>query len=157
MPPAPTQCRLAGLPRRPEGQPVLAAGPDPRRQRAQLEPAWEYQHRRRQPAIDDARQSDRGERRDVHHDAEPEGGGARRRDGQEIWSFDPAKYNNGNVVRLRNRGVAYWKGPRASGSSTSSGTASTRSTPKTGALITSFGNGGYIDLRQNLGVDPSRR
>ena len=26
---------------------------------------------------------------------------------------------------------------------------------KTGALITSFGTGGYIDLRQNLGVDPA--
>ena len=30
--------------------------------------------------------------------------------GKEIWAFDPAKYNNGNVVRLRNRGVVYWKG-----------------------------------------------
>ena len=30
--------------------------------------------------------------------------------GKEIWSFDPARYNNGNVVRLRNRGVVYWKG-----------------------------------------------
>ena len=32
--------------------------------------------------------------------------------GKEIWAFDPAKYNNGNVVRLRNRGVVYWKGSR---------------------------------------------
>ena len=30
--------------------------------------------------------------------------------GREIWTFDPARYNNGNVVRLRNRGVVYWKG-----------------------------------------------
>ena len=30
--------------------------------------------------------------------------------GKEIWAFDPAKYNNGNVVRLRNRGLVYWKG-----------------------------------------------
>src|SRR5262245_13674538 len=30
--------------------------------------------------------------------------------GKEIWVFDPAKHNNGNVVRLRNRGVTYWKG-----------------------------------------------
>jgi glucose dehydrogenase len=30
--------------------------------------------------------------------------------GKEIWVFDPAKYNNGNVVRLRNRGVVHWKG-----------------------------------------------
>jgi quinoprotein glucose dehydrogenase len=30
--------------------------------------------------------------------------------GREIWVFDPAKHNNGNVVRLRNRGLVYWKG-----------------------------------------------
>jgi quinoprotein glucose dehydrogenase len=30
--------------------------------------------------------------------------------GREIWVFDPAKYNNGEIVRLRNRGVTYWKG-----------------------------------------------
>jgi quinoprotein glucose dehydrogenase len=75
--------------------------------------------------------------------------------GKEIWVFDPAKHNNGNVVRLRNRGVTYWKG-----------TAGDRVfhfvrdrvyavDAKTGALITSFGTGGFIDLRQNLGVDPT--
>ena len=26
---------------------------------------------------------------------------------------------------------------------------------QSGALVTSFGNGGYIDLRENLGVDPA--
>ena len=31
--------------------------------------------------------------------------------GKEAWTFDPAKYNNGNVVRLRNRGVVYRKDP----------------------------------------------
>ena len=44
------------------------------------ERAWEYQHRRCEPALDDARQPDRGQRRDVRHHAEPEGGGAERRD-----------------------------------------------------------------------------
>lgn len=74
--------------------------------------------------------------------------------GREMWVFDPAKYNNGEIVRLRNRGVTYWKG-----------TAGERIfhfvrdrvyalDAKSGALITSFGNGGFIDLRQNLGVDP---
>src|SRR5262245_19384 len=29
--------------------------------------------------------------------------------GRQIWAFDPAKYNNGAVIRLRNRGVTYWK------------------------------------------------
>jgi quinoprotein glucose dehydrogenase len=75
--------------------------------------------------------------------------------GKEIWAFDPAKYNNGNVVRLRNRGVVHWKG-----------TADERIfhfvrdrvyavNAKTGALITTFGTDGFIDLRQNLGVDPA--
>jgi glucose dehydrogenase len=74
--------------------------------------------------------------------------------GREIWVFDPAKYNNGEIVRLRNRGVTYWKG-----------TAGERIfhfvrdrvyavDAKSGTLITSFGKGGFIDLRQNLGVDP---
>ena len=30
--------------------------------------------------------------------------------GEQVWSFDPAVYNDGRVVRLRNRGVTYWKG-----------------------------------------------
>ena len=31
--------------------------------------------------------------------------------GRELWSFDPAKYNERHaVIRLRNRGVTYWKG-----------------------------------------------
>ena len=76
--------------------------------------------------------------------------------GRELWSFDPAKHNNGTVIRLRNRGVAYWKGSdgerifhfvreRVYGLDA-----------KTGALITSFGENGFIDLRKNLGVDPER-
>jgi quinoprotein glucose dehydrogenase len=75
--------------------------------------------------------------------------------GRELWVFDPAKYNNGTVVRLRNRGVAYWKG-----------TAGERIfhfvrdrvyaiDARTGALIPSFGSNGFVDLRQNLGVDPA--
>ena len=74
--------------------------------------------------------------------------------GREIWVFDPAQYNNGEIVRLRNRGVTYWKG-----------TAGERIfhfvrdrvyavDAKSGTLITAFGKGGFIDLRQNLGVDP---
>ena len=75
--------------------------------------------------------------------------------GKEIWVFDPAKYNNGNIVRLRNRGVTYWKG---SGGDRIFHFVRDRVyavDAKTGALITSFGTGGFIDLRQNLGVDPA--
>src|SRR5687768_11095770 len=67
------------------------------------------------------------------------------RTGLEIWSFDPAPLNNGEVVRLRNRGVAYWKG--------TAGDAEGERIfhfvrervyaldAKTGKLIPSFGNG----------------
>jgi quinoprotein glucose dehydrogenase len=75
--------------------------------------------------------------------------------GKEIWSFDPAKYNNGNVVRLRNRGVVHWKG---SGGDRIFHFVRDRVyavDAKTGALITTFGTDGFIDLRQNLGVDPA--
>jgi len=30
--------------------------------------------------------------------------------GKVIWTFDPARHNNGTVVRLRNRGLVHWKG-----------------------------------------------
>ena len=122
-----------------------------------LSRAWEYQHRRRQPALDDARQPDRGQRRDVRHDAEPEGRGAERRDRREIWAFDPAKHNNGNVVRLRNRGVTYWKGAEGERIFHFVRDRVYALDAKSGALITSFGKNGFIDLRQNLGVDPARR
>jgi glucose dehydrogenase len=76
--------------------------------------------------------------------------------GRELWSFDPSKHNDGNVIRLRNRGVAFWKGAegerifhfvkdRVYGLDAASG-----------QLIRTFGKGGYIDLRENLGVDPVR-
>jgi len=75
--------------------------------------------------------------------------------GKEIWSFDPAKYNNGNVVRLRNRGVAYWKGQGGERIFHFVRDRVYAVDAKTGALITTFGTDGFIDLRQNLGVDPA--
>ena len=74
--------------------------------------------------------------------------------GREIWLFDPAKYNNGEVVRLRNRGVTYWKGAAGERIFHFVRDRVYALDAKTGALITSFGNGGFIDLRLNLGVDP---
>ena len=76
--------------------------------------------------------------------------------GREIWAFDPAKHNNGNVVRLRNRGVAYWKGVEGERIFHFVRDRAYALDAKSGELITSFGRGGYIDLRQNLGVDPAR-
>jgi quinoprotein glucose dehydrogenase len=76
--------------------------------------------------------------------------------GREIWAFDPAKYNNGNVVRLRNRGVAYWKGAEGERIFHFVRDRVYAVDAKSGALITSFGRGGFIDLRQNLGIDPAK-
>jgi quinoprotein glucose dehydrogenase len=75
--------------------------------------------------------------------------------GREIWVFDPAKYNNGQVVRLRNRGVAYWKGVEGERIFHFVRERVYAVDARSGALITSFGQGGFIDLRQNLGVEPA--
>jgi len=75
--------------------------------------------------------------------------------GRELWVFDPAKHNNGNVVRLRNRGVAYWKGAEGERIFHFVRDRVYAVDAKTGALIASFGNGGFIDLRHDLGVDPA--
>ena len=76
--------------------------------------------------------------------------------GRELWSFDPAKHNNDTVIRLRNRGVAYWKGPEGERIFHFVRERVYAVEAETGKLITSFGDKGFIDLRQNLGVDPEK-
>jgi quinoprotein glucose dehydrogenase len=76
--------------------------------------------------------------------------------GREIWVFDPARYNNGEVVRLRNRGVTYWKGAAGERIFHFVRDRVYALDAATGRLITSFGKGGFVDLRQNLGVDPAK-
>lgn len=75
--------------------------------------------------------------------------------GRQIWSFDPAKYNNGVATRLRNRGVAYWKGAEGERIFDFVRDRVYAIDTKSGELIRSFGKDGYIDLRENLGVDPA--
>src|SRR5262245_32482279 len=75
--------------------------------------------------------------------------------GARIWSFDPSVHNNGVVVRLRNRGVTYWKGAEGERIFDFVGDRVYAVDAKSGELIRSFGTGGFIDLRQNLGVDPA--
>ena len=75
--------------------------------------------------------------------------------GRELWVFDPAKYNDGRVVRLRNRGVTYWKGAEGTRIFHYVRDRAYAIDAKTGALIRSFGQNGFIDLRQDLGVDPA--
>jgi quinoprotein glucose dehydrogenase len=75
--------------------------------------------------------------------------------GREIWTFDPAQHNNGNVIRLRNRGLTYWKGAEGERIFHFVRDRAYAIDAVTGQLITSFGTNGYVDLRQNLGVDPA--
>ncbi len=75
--------------------------------------------------------------------------------GKLIWSFDPAKYNDGVVIRQRNRGVTYWKGNEGERIFHFVRDRAYAVDARSGELIRSFGNGGYIDLRENLGVDPA--
>jgi quinoprotein glucose dehydrogenase len=74
--------------------------------------------------------------------------------GKEKWVFDPAKYNNGKVVHLRNRGVTYWKGAEGERIFDFVRDRVYAIDAKSGTLIRSFGTDGHIDLRENLGVDP---
>lgn len=75
--------------------------------------------------------------------------------GRELWTFDPARFNNGVVTRLRNRGVAYWKGSEGARIFDFVRDRVYGIDARTGEPIRTFGRNGYIDLRENLGVDPA--
>jgi quinoprotein glucose dehydrogenase len=75
--------------------------------------------------------------------------------GRQLWAFDPARYHNRLVTRLRNRGVAYWKGDKGERIFDFVRDRVYAVDAKSGDLIQSFGKDGYIDLRENLGVDPA--
>lgn len=79
--------------------------------------------------------------------------------GQEVWVFDPADYNNGEVVRSRSRGGIYWEDEEGNNQRIFN---SVRDRvyaidAKTGELIEPFGqesDSRFIDLKQNLSVPP---
>jgi quinoprotein glucose dehydrogenase len=76
--------------------------------------------------------------------------------GRERWVFDPSKYNEGHaVIRLRNRGVTYWKGAEGERIFDFVKDRIYAIDARSGQLITSFGRGGFVDLREDLGVDPA--
>jgi len=74
--------------------------------------------------------------------------------GKEIWSFNPSEHNEGTVIRQRNRGVTYWKGEEGARIFHYVRDRAYAIDARSGELIRSFGDGGYIDLRENLGMDP---
>lgn len=75
--------------------------------------------------------------------------------GQELWVSDPAQYNEGKAFQLRNRGVTYWKGAEGERIFHFVKDRVYALDALSGELIRTFGKGGYIDLREDLGVDPA--
>ena len=76
--------------------------------------------------------------------------------GEEVWTFESSKYNEGKkVFRGRSRGVTYWEGTEGRRIFHFVKDRVYALDAQSGELIESFGNGGYIDLRQHLEVDPA--
>jgi quinoprotein glucose dehydrogenase len=78
--------------------------------------------------------------------------------GEQVWVFDPAPLNDGEIVRSRSRGLVYWEDENGNNQRIFN---SVRDRvyaldAKTGEHIADFGQQqqGYIDLRQNLPVSP---
>jgi quinoprotein glucose dehydrogenase len=77
--------------------------------------------------------------------------------GEEVWKFVPSKYiNSERVFHGRNRGLVYWEDANG-GKKRIFNFVKDRVyavDAKTGAIIESFGEGGFIDLRKNLPIAP---
>ncbi|HEX6071026.1 MAG TPA: family 16 glycoside hydrolase, partial [Longimicrobiaceae bacterium] len=77
-----------------------------------------------------------------------------------MWSFDPSRHaEDGRVFRGRSRGVTYGEGREGREGRRIFHFVRDRLyalDARSGELITGFGTGGFIDLRQHLGMDPER-
>ena len=74
--------------------------------------------------------------------------------GEEIWFFDSSKHNaNQQVMRGRNRGVVFWEGELGNRIFVFVKHRVYAVDAGTGELVTSFGQEGHIDLRNDLGMD----
>lgn len=79
--------------------------------------------------------------------------------GEEVWRFDPAEYNDGEVVQSRSRGVVYWEDENGNNQRIFNAVRDRMYAldAKTGELIEPFGqksDSKFIDLRQDLQVPP---
>ena len=76
--------------------------------------------------------------------------------GTEVWKFESAQYNEGKTIfRGRSRGVTYWEGVEGKRIFHFVNDRVYALDAKSGELIKGFGAGGFIDLKQDLGVDPT--
>lgn len=77
--------------------------------------------------------------------------------GQEVWKFVSSEHTPGKkIFRGRSRGVTYWEGAEGKRIFHFVNNRVYALDAATGALITSFGNNGSIDLRRNLGLDSTK-
>ena len=77
--------------------------------------------------------------------------------GKEVWRFVSADHEPGKkIFRGRSRGVTYWEGDAGKRIFHFVNNRVYALDAKTGERISSFGTGGFIDLRHNLAVDSSR-
>ena len=77
--------------------------------------------------------------------------------GEQIWFFDSSKHNaTQQVMRGRNRGVVYWEGEQGRRIFVFVRHRVYAVDAVTGELITTFGQDGHIDLRNDLGMDPNK-
>lgn len=78
--------------------------------------------------------------------------------GKEVWVFKPHQYrNDARPFRGRNRGLTYWEDEHGQNKRIFNFVKDRvyALDAKNGTLITSFGENGWIDLRQNLPQDPA--
>lgn len=78
--------------------------------------------------------------------------------GEEVWVFEPAKYDESEeIFRGRNRGLVYWEDASGNQGRIFNFVKDRvyALDARTGQLIESFGENGFIDLRQHLPVDPA--
>ncbi|WP_154854987.1 outer membrane protein assembly factor BamB family protein [Cyclobacterium xiamenense] len=79
--------------------------------------------------------------------------------GEEVWVFRPDTYRNDErPFRGRNRGLTYWEDEKGENKRILNFVKDRvyAIDARTGTLITSFGENGWIDLRQNLPQDPEQ-
>lgn len=73
--------------------------------------------------------------------------------GRERWVFDPAAHrDDGAIIRLRNRGVAYWRHAAGDRVFHFAKDRMFALDARTGAVVKGFGRDGFVDLREHLGL-----
>ncbi len=77
--------------------------------------------------------------------------------GEQVWFFNSSRHNEKQrVLQGRNRGLVYWEGEAGRRIFVFVKNRVYAVDARTGKLVTAFGDGGHIDLRNDLGIDPRK-